>query len=134
MSRSTGSLTSFGRLCTPVMPMKGDMEQGSTSKFSVCAQIHQSSEQCPSLLRAALNCCCGEVSTSLNKPCSSAGSPLSFMLVSLCSCLIALPQALPVLVQMKTRKDSGLVPASFVSRHPCSSGIFAAVLFFFFSF
>lgn len=112
MSRSPGSLTSFGRLRIPVMPMKGDMQKGSTSKFSyVCAQIHQSNEQCPSLLRAALNCCCGEVSTSLYELCSSAGSLLGFVLVSLCSCLIALPQALPVLVQMKTRKDSGVVPA-----------------------
>lgn len=46
MSRSPGGLTSFGRLLILVMSMKGDMEQGSTPKFSpVCTQIHQPSEQ-----------------------------------------------------------------------------------------
>lgn len=65
----------------------------------------------PSHLRAALQCCCGEVSTALHKLSSLAGSLLSFVLASLCSWLVALPPALPVLVEMKTRKDSGVVPA-----------------------
>jgi len=46
MSRSPGGLISFVRLHSPVVSMKGDMEPESTPKLpSVCAYIHQSSEQ-----------------------------------------------------------------------------------------
>ena len=50
MSISPGSLVSFGRLHTPVMSMKGEVEPDSTPKLSSdCAHIYQSSEKSLSL-------------------------------------------------------------------------------------
>lgn len=79
VSRNPGSLISFGRLHTPMMSMKEDVEPDTTSKLSsLCAHfIGPASNLSPSHLRVVLNCCRGEVPTSLYKLSASAGSLLS---------------------------------------------------------
>lgn len=78
VSRNPGSLISFGRRHTPMMSMKEDVEPDTTSKLSsLCAHfIGPVSNLSPSHLRVVLNCCRGEVPTSLYKLSTSAGSLL----------------------------------------------------------
>lgn len=136
VSRSPGGLISFGRLHTPVITMKGDMEPDSTLKLSsVSARIHQSSEQSLSLTPKG----CIELLLWWGPHISAQAVHLCrtspwFVLASVvCSWLVALPQALLVLSSNEDKKGQWSYSSTFLlSRgHPDSAGVLKLYCFSF---